>query len=738
MSVSTAKIRSRNVILAIAAVLCIGEWRSVTRAVAAPQQVASVISAHRHADGGSHDHSGEDPHRAADRIRLSHDEESLLAAANDVVKQSIASGPAHLTGRWSQVYTTPVVAVHAAALPDGRVLMFDSLGDDSTGAYPDERNTYTRAAIFDPATGQSTRHDVDTGRNLFCAGHAYLPNGELYLAGGNLDAAQNGITATTTFNPVFNAWRAETPMREGRWYPSVTPLGNGEMMIQSGYVYYPEVRQLDGALRQLNGAWVYPTMLYPWLIQAPDGGVSQIGPEETMRKYETAYVGAQSAVGTRDAISREYGSFALYDVGMALVAGGGLPPTRTALIVDFNNSAAPVVTATASMTTARRQHYLTVLADGSVLATGGIAAGDLVNMSSAVLTTELWSPATRQWRTLEPMAVSRQYHATTLLLPDGRVFTGGGGVCNACTAQGYLAKNAQTFAPPYLFARDGSGALAARPVISSAPLSLAFGESFSVTSSQAATITKAGLVRLSSSTHSVNYDQRYVPLSLTRSGGVLTMRAPASGNIAPPGLYMLFVLNADGTPSVAWITMLGGFGAASNTCAALPRANQSVRTATNPGTAARLIDGSSTSAWTSAEAPSNTNFIELDLGATQTIGGVLLDASAAPAAQLGSARVLVSTDGVRYALVQHQRIAGAVSHLAFRSTRARYVRVLPGVDHGNTAWSLGELNACRSNSALGVPEPLPGGTDGLDGVDSEPTSADSARIYLPLTTHAKP
>jgi hypothetical protein len=386
------------------------------------------------------------------------------------------------------------------------------------------------------------------------------------------------------------------------------------------------------------------------------------------------------------------------------------------------------------MTTARRQHYLTVLADGSVLATGGIAAGDLVDMSSAVLTTELWSPVTKQWRTLEPMAVSRQYHATALLLPDGRVFTGGGGVCNACTAQGYLAKNAQIFSPPYLFARDGSGALAVRPVISAAPLSLAYGETFSVTTSQAATITKAALVRLSSSTHSVNYDQRYVPLSLTRNGAVLGLRAPGSGAIAPPGLYMLFVLNTDGTPSAAWMTMLGGFGAASNTCSALPRSAHSVRAATNTGAAAQLIDGSSTSAWTSTEATSNTNFIELDMGAAQTIGGVLLDASASPALRLESARVLVSADGVRYTLVQHQRITSAAPHLTFRQTRARFVRILPGIDHGNAPWTLGEISACAANPALTVPPPIPGGTNGLEGVNTEPTSAESGRTFLPLAT----
>jgi hypothetical protein len=611
--------------------------------------------------------------------------------------------------------------------------MFDSLGDDSTGAYPSEQNTYTRAAIFDPNSGTSIRRNVDTGKNLFCAGHAYLPNGDLYLAGGNLDAEQNGISTTTTFNAVFNTWHNQTPMREGRWYPSVTPLGNGEMMIQSGYVYYPEVRQLDGSLRQLNGAWVYPTMLYPWLVQAPDGAVAQLGPEQTLRQYQSAYVGAQSAVGTRETISREYGSFALYDVGKALISGGGIPPTRTALLVDFNNSAAPVVTATASMTVARRQHYLTVLADGSVLATGGIASGNLVNMSAAVLSSELWTPTSGQWRTLASMAVSRQYHSSALLLPDGRVFTGGGGVCNVCTEQGYLAKSAQIFSPPYLFAKDGSDALAARPVISSAPLNIAYGESFSVTASQAATLTRAALVRLSSATHSVNYDQRFVPLALVNTGSAFTFRAPATGDIAPPGLYMLFLINADGVPSVAHMTMLGGFGIASNTCAPVARTTLHARALTNSADAARLLDGSSTSAWISGPGQPGVNYAEIDLGTVKVIGGVLLDSGNIQAAlRLKRVRLLTSVDGARYALAQHQRITNATQHITLTAQRARYVRIVPGDEHGTAIWSLGEVSICAVNPTLPVPTPLPGGTTGIDTLVTTPTANESGYVYLPL------
>ncbi len=155
-------------------------------------------------------------------------------------------------------------------------------------------------------------------------------------------------------------------------------------------------------------------------------------------------------------------------MGKILVAGGG-PSSNDARVIDLNG-ATPQVSATAPMASGRRQHNLTVLADGTVLATGGNSSGAaLVDLDNGVYPAELWDPATGQWQTLASMQVTRQYHSTALLLPDGRVLSAGGGICGTCDQVGYLAKNAEVFSPPYLFKKDGSGELAPRPEITSAP-----------------------------------------------------------------------------------------------------------------------------------------------------------------------------------------------------------------------------------------------------------------------------
>ena len=218
---------------------------------------------------------------------------------------------------------------------------------------------------------------------------------------------------------------------------------------------------------------------------APDGRAFVSGPDTTMRSLNTSGAGAWQSLGQRDSINRDYGSHALYDVGKILVAGGGAS-TRDARVIDING-ATPVTTQTASMANGRRQNNLTVLADGSVLATGGNSSGaGLVDLNNGVYAAERWNPATGTWTTLAAESVTRQYHSTALLLPDGRVLSSGGGICGTCDPVGYLAKNAQVFTPPYLFKTDGSGQLADRPVIDAAPAAANYGLPFQIDTAQAA------------------------------------------------------------------------------------------------------------------------------------------------------------------------------------------------------------------------------------------------------------
>ena len=481
--------------------------------------------------------------------------------ANQQASDSAGADPGK-GGRWSPVTDTPVVPVFQAVLPNGKVLMWDSVGDEPAEGYTD--HTFTRAAVWNPRDDTYKRVDV-TGYNIFCAGYAQLADGRVLVAGGNQSKELDGIVQTHLFDWRTESWSRGPDMSAERWYPSVAALGSGEALIVAGGPATAEVYQTDGKLRRLTGFSSYAARIYPFLVPRPDGKVEMVGPGRRMDTMSVTGSGALAASQTRDGINRDYGSFATYAIGKALVAGGGKVdeggqssvPTRTATVVDVNGTTTKV-SQTSPMSVGRRQFSLTVLADGSVLATGGQSSSvsSLVDLENPVFAAERWDPTTGSWTVLDSAARVRQYHAGATLLPDGRVLTGGGGICGSCQQKGYLEKNLEYFSPPYLYAKDGSGTPAARPVIEAVPDVVGYARQFAISSAQAGSIGKVGLVRLGASTHGVDQGQRYVPLQFSTAGSVVTATAPATPDIAPPGHYMLFVTDRAGVPSVAKIIKL--------------------------------------------------------------------------------------------------------------------------------------------------------------------------------------
>src|SRR5262245_1176023 len=200
------------------------------------------------------------------------------------------------------------------------------------------------------------------------------------------------------------------------------------------------------------------------------------------------------------------------------------------------------------MSFARTYHTLTVLPDGDVLVTGGGTTTDAVGVATAVLPAEIWSPVTQTWTTVASMSAPRLYHSTALLMPDARVLVLGGGRFNGVN-EPTDQLSAQYYWPPYLF--NGP-----RPSITSAPTTITFGSAFTVQTPDAARIAAVTFIRLGSATHAINMDQRLVPLAFIVGNGSLSVQAPANGNLAPPGYYMLFILDTNGIPSVAAIVRI--------------------------------------------------------------------------------------------------------------------------------------------------------------------------------------
>jgi galactose oxidase len=191
-----------------------------------------------------------------------------------------------------------------------------------------------------------------------------------------------------------------------------------------------------------------------------------------------------------------------------------------------------------------------VLPNGQVLIVGGQTYAQPFSDDNSVLVPELWDPASETFTQLAPMQTPRNYHSVALLLPGGRVFVGGGGGCG-CSAD---HPDAEIFSPPYLFNSDGTPA--ARPTIVSAPSSAQLGSKVAVTTN--AYISAFAILRLSAVTHSVNNDQRRIPLSITSGPGYqYTLSIPGDAGVAVPGYYLLFAITPNGTPSVGLLIHIG-------------------------------------------------------------------------------------------------------------------------------------------------------------------------------------
>ena len=158
-----------------------------------------------------------------------------------------------------------------------------------------------------------------------------------------------------------------------------------------------------------------------------------------MRTLDTSGTGLWQSYEQRDSIDRSYGAHAMYDIGKILVAGGG-NSTKDARVIDLNG-ADPTVSMTEPMAFGRRQHNLTLLADGSALAIGGNSSGaSLIDVETASTRPSCGTRRRASGRRLAAQQVTRQYHSTALLLPDARVLSAGGGICATCDEVGYLVK----------------------------------------------------------------------------------------------------------------------------------------------------------------------------------------------------------------------------------------------------------------------------------------------------------
>lgn len=565
----------------------------------------------------------------------------------------VAGDPYAVSGRWSapfweggdDAYDPPSLerakrfptAATAIVLPDGRVVYWSALegsedgelyigNDDGTAATEN-----ARVRILDLRSGTpqwkipnlergSTEKGKDQGRvatkDLFCADQKILYSGEVLTAGGSewrFDLANDpagsdlyGDDESRIFDPSTDSFRDVDQMDSQRWYPTLTTLPDGRVLVTGG------VTRLLGAPADGGTSWAqvrtneifdplterwepagqtdlsFP--LYPRLHLLPDGNVffggagqtwGQFGeaPDEAAWNLQRTYspasrswdVGTAARYGARGgATSTLLRLEAPYDKADILIAGGTLLPapgtwagTTLSDVVRWEGGrtrslgepASPFAGLAGDATQLRNRRWFgtsVMLPTGEVLLMNGGDVDDTWDpgATAAVRTPELYDPTTNTWRELAAGGRDRVYHSSAVLLPDGRVLVGGHAPHpahytrhdNPLTRSNNFKDATFEIFEPPYLFRGD------RPVIGS------FDVSPDAVVLDASGASEVVLVRMGAVTHGQDSDMRAVVLEHTvGDDGSITARLPRNGDgaIVPPGAYFVFANSADGVPSIA-------------------------------------------------------------------------------------------------------------------------------------------------------------------------------------------
>ena len=477
------------------------------------------------------------------------DEGSSMAAADGSDAEAVSDttlDPA-VFGSWQRTsYDLPTRAVHATLLRTGKVLLLSGSGNQSSAFYAGS----FKAGLLDPVTG--AYRAIDPPYDMFCAGHAQMPNGNILIVGGTgayptATATWKGSRRVYEFDVTTERWIARTSLAHGRWYPSSVQAPSGHIWTFAGNnengnrnKQVERYTVSTGTVVQ-KPAWSLPK--YPGLLWTAKDRVFYAGTRSEGAAGQPGLynpgTGAVQPVNGITALDQRRGAATLFagdaKIQRVLVVGGGWPATNATSYIDLRPTT-PKGVAGPNLSTAKAYvGAVNLPTDGSVFQTGGGTGRDTPVYESSIIRGNAVVP-------MAPNTVARTYHSSTLLLPDGRVLTMGGDD----SGDGFEMQ-VEVFTPPYLY--NGT-----RPVIAAAPTSVAYTTTYTLPATASdATLASAWMIRPSSTTHAVDPNQRAVRLTTSTIAGGLRFTTP-NKFVLQPGYYMLFVNDSLGRPSVArWI-----------------------------------------------------------------------------------------------------------------------------------------------------------------------------------------
>jgi hypothetical protein len=444
------------------------------------------------------------------------------------------------------------LAVHFALLHTGKLLIFSGSGN-----YPPRHASHTYGStLWDYQGGGFSSPPISY--DMFCCGQATLPSGDVLSAGGtkNYDSPWEGEQEAAVFSATGEMWTNVASMADGRWYPTLVSLGDGSVAAFSGTnvagtglnvvpeIFDPGSATWSAVTARINAAWP----LYPHLFLLKDGrifwtggclGNPSIGPEILdLGSLSTWSVAGLSLPANRD----QGGSVILppaQDQRFMVIGGlGGAGAIANCDIVDLSSGAGSFAP-TGALHYGRTRLNAVLLPDRTVFVSGGGRQGE----SNPVLQSEIYEPATGAWSDAATATVPRLYHSVAALLPDGRVATAGSN-----PDRGDDELRIEVFHPSYLFRGP-------RPFIEHVTQNMHYGHTYQLKTPQAKHVKWVQVIRPMATTHSCDTQQRLIDVPFEQhSFCELRIHITDEANIAPPGWYMLSIVDEGRIPSVAkWV-----------------------------------------------------------------------------------------------------------------------------------------------------------------------------------------
>jgi hypothetical protein len=483
---------------------------------------------------------------------------SQMAAAQD-----------NVTGRWDTLsYLMVINPIRTALMHNGKILIVAGSEND-----PNKHAQHSsKAAVWDLSNSANPFSILDLPWDVFCNGGSFLADGRCMVVGGTVQYDSfYGEPRMTVFDPLKGTagqFCQLHSMAHGRWYATAITLSDGRVLAFSGLDESGNTNSTTEIYKVASG-WTSPVQapftpeLYPWLHLLPDGRVFCSGGSPNTYFFNPATQAWTPCASTYYGLDRQYGNSVLlpllpnnYAPRVMILGGGtGTVATATTEIIDLSQPN-PAWVRSGNMSSARVEGNSVLLPNGKILVLGGSPQNEVANTAS--LNADMFDPSAfdptnpqNAWSPAGTCSYARLYHSVALLLPDATVMSAGSN-----PQRGTYEQHIEIYSPPYLFTTDGSGNVirAARPAIGSiAPTIIGYGSSstFTVTLSTSDVISSVVLARPGSTTHAFDMEQRLVGLTFTQNGGTLTVHWPPNSYVAPPGYYMLFVLNQQGVPSIA-------------------------------------------------------------------------------------------------------------------------------------------------------------------------------------------